>query len=55
MAAGISDQAWETVDIVRQVEERDQAKQEQKPERRINSLSRSGSAPGLEGSAWRSP
>lgn len=48
MAAGVSDKVWEIADIVKLVEEREQAEQEQKAERRINSLSRSGSALGLQ-------
>jgi hypothetical protein len=42
MAAGVSEKVWEIADIVKLVEEREQAEQEQKAERRINSLSRSG-------------
>jgi IS1 family transposase len=52
MAAGVSEKVWEIADIVKLVEEREQAEQEQKAERRINSLSRSGSALGHESSGW---
>ena len=48
MAAGVSDKVWEIADIVRLVEEWEYAEQEQKAERRINSLSRTGSALGAE-------
>ena len=52
MAAGVSETVWEIADIVRLVEEREQAEQEQKAQKRIDSLSRTGPALGHGGSAW---
>lgn len=52
MAAGVSEKVWEIADIVQLVAEREQAEQEQKVQKRIDSMSRMGPALGHKGSAW---
>ena len=54
MAAGVSEKVWEIADIVRLVEEREEAEREQRAQKRIDSYSRKGSALGHNDSAWHS-